>query len=142
MLEKFPDFQVKVYKGDNSISLTKTESGILSTIQNSNNMDYSLIVMNTKQLISYHLIRIVSEHFEFMDKDIYGLINSYIYNLNLFDFMKGNGGKEALKLNIIAEIYKMGILLPYYGKKMKTDMNIINEEVDALVSKIFNTINK
>lgn len=140
MLDKFPDFNVKVYKGDNSISLTKTDSGILSTIQNSNRINNSLAIFNTKQLISYHMIRIISDNYKYMDKDIYGIVNSYIYNLSLSDFLKDESGREALKLNIMAEFYKIGELLPYCGKPLVTDMTSIGEEVDALVNKIFNTI--
>lgn len=140
MIKNIPNFDVKIYKGENSISLTKTDSNILTSIQTNPKMDRLLIVANIKQYISYHLIRIISDGFKYMDKDIYDIINGYVYSLPLDDFLNMNGGEQALKLNIVTEIYKISELLYYYGKPLVIDINNITEETDALITKIFRSI--
>ena len=75
-----------------------------------------------------------------MDKDIYDIINGYVYSLPLDDFLNMNGGEQALKLNIVTEIYKISELLYYYGKPLVIDISNITEETDALITKIFRSI--
>lgn len=140
MLDKMPKFDVKIYRGDNAISLSNSDSGILTSISSTSKMHPSLIVANTKQLIAYHMIRMISDSFKYIDKDIYGIVNEYIYNLPLGDFLNNPGGDEALKLNIMAEVYKLTELLNYYQKPIQVDIKIVQSEVDALVNKIFDKI--
>lgn len=136
---EMPKFNVKIYKGDNSISLTKTDSGILGYIRN-NKVDNVLVEANLKQYLSYHLIRIISDSFDYLDINIYNLINSYIYNIPLNDYLYKEGGQEALKINLITEIYKLSQLLLFYQKPLKRDIESIKEEIDAMVSKVFKNL--
>lgn len=139
-LRETPDFKVRIYRDNNAVSVTKTESGILSTIQNNGTKNEVLVVSNTKQLVSYHLLRIISDSFNYVDKDIYAIINNYVNNLELSSFINDAGGSDALKLNIMAEVYKLSELLYYYGKSPLKDMGSIKEEVEAVVDKIFRTL--
>ena len=52
MIKNIPNFDIKNYKGENSISLKKTDSNILTSIQTNTKMDRLLIVANIKQYIS------------------------------------------------------------------------------------------
>ena len=74
-------FNIKVYKGDNSINLIKADSGMLGLMENRTINDKQLIVSNVKQFISYHFMRIVSESFRYFDPAIYNIITNYINNL-------------------------------------------------------------
>lgn len=134
-----PEFKVKIYQGDNSISLTKTDSGLLNSIQNPK-IDRMLAIANMKQFLSYHLLRMVSESFNYLDSNIYWIVNKYVSSLDILSFLDKNGGEEALKFNILAEIYKISELLFFYHKPLVVDMEKIKEEIGALVSKIFKAV--
>ena len=136
-INKQPDFNVKIYKGNNSISLAKSDSALLQSVQNIPKMDDMLLEANIKQFLSYHLMRIVSESFNYLDYNIYNIINSYVMSLDILAFIKKEGGDEALKFNILAEIYKISELLFFYQKPLTRDMEKVKEEIGALVSKIF-----
>ena len=134
---KQPDFNVKIYKGNNSISLAKSDSALLQSVQNIPKMDDMLLEANIKQFLSYHLMRIVSESFNYLDYNIYNIINSYVMSLDVLAFIKKEGGEDALIFNILAEIYKLSELLFFYQKPLTRDMEKVKEEIGALVSKIF-----
>lgn len=137
--QKQPDFNVKIYKGSNSVQLATNESGLLNSIQNSK-MDRALALANMKQFLSYHMMRLVSESFNYLDYNIYTIVNSYVNSLNIMAFLDKEGGNDALKFNIIAEIYKISQLMLYYQKPLVSDIETIKEEVGALVDKLFKSM--
>ena len=132
--QKMPDFNVKIYKGDNSISLAQNDSGLLSSVQGTK-VNEMIMIANTKQFLSYHMLRIISESFNYLDYNIYNIINNYVTSLDLMSFIKENA-KDALKLNILAEIYKVSELLFCYQKPLVGDMEKIKEEITVMVDKM------
>ena len=127
---------VKIYKGNNSISVATTESDLLNSVQNTTKLDRMLAIANMKQFLSYHMIRIVSDSFNYLDTNIYNIINNYVNSLDIISFLEKEGGASALKFNVISEIYKLSQLLAYYQKPLLTDINEIREEIGALVDKL------
>lgn len=131
-----PKMNVKIYKGNNSISVATTDSDLLNSVQNTTKLDRMLAIANMKQFLSYHMIRIVSDSFNYLDTNIYNIINNYVNSLDIISFLEKEGGASALKFNVISEIYKLSQLLAYYQKPLLTDINEIREEIGALVDKL------
>ncbi len=134
-----PEFKTRIYKGSNSIQMATNESGLLNTAQMPKTND-TLMVANAKQFLSYHMMRIVSESFNYLDYNVYTIINSYTSSLNLLSFIREDSGAQALKFNILAEIYKISELLLFYQKPLVKDIEIIKEEIGAMVDKLYKAV--